>query len=96
MAKEVLVAYATRHGRTAEIADKNGEVPRDAGLHAAVLRAGRSGDLSLYNAVAVGSAVYVGRWRKEAATFLRDNETLLAQMRWQNRRHTDIRAPLER
>jgi menaquinone-dependent protoporphyrinogen oxidase len=75
---QVLVAYATKYGATAEIAEKIGEVLRDAGLSADVLPADRVSDLSRYNAVVLCSGVYVGQWRKEAARFLEDNEKELA------------------
>jgi len=74
----VLVAYATKYGATAEIADKIGQVLRQAGLRADVLPADRAGDLAPYKAIVLGSAVYVGQWRKEAARFLRANEKKLA------------------
>ncbi len=75
----VLVAYATKYGATAEIADKIGQVLRQAGLQTDVLPADRVGDLSPYKAVVLGSAVYIGQWQKKAATFLRANERALAQ-----------------
>jgi menaquinone-dependent protoporphyrinogen oxidase len=78
MDAQVLVAYATKYGATAEIAEKIGHVIRQAGLAADVLPANRVSDLAHYKAVVLGSAVYVGRWRKEAATFLKANEQLLA------------------
>jgi menaquinone-dependent protoporphyrinogen oxidase len=37
------------------------------------------GDLSLYRAVVLGSAVYIGRWRKGAVRFLTANEPALAE-----------------
>jgi menaquinone-dependent protoporphyrinogen oxidase len=76
---QVLVAYTTKHGATAEIAEKIGQVLRQAGLRADVLPADRVGDLAPYKAVILGSAVYIGRWRKEAVKFLKANEKMLAQ-----------------
>ncbi|MBN1888530.1 MAG: flavodoxin domain-containing protein [Thermoflexales bacterium] len=76
---QVLVAYATKYGATAEIAGKIGQALRQAGLHADVLPAGRVKDLTPYGAVVLGSAVYIGLWRKEAATFLKANEKALAE-----------------
>jgi menaquinone-dependent protoporphyrinogen oxidase len=73
----VLVAYATKHGATAEIAEKIGQTLREAGLPADVLPAKRVGDLTPYKAVVLGSAVYVGHWRKEAIEFLKANEKAL-------------------
>jgi menaquinone-dependent protoporphyrinogen oxidase len=78
MEKQVLVAYATKHGATEEIAEKIGEVLRQEGLPADVLSVDKVGDLGAYQAVVLGSAVYVGQWRKEAAKFLETNETALA------------------
>jgi menaquinone-dependent protoporphyrinogen oxidase len=75
----VLVAYATKYGATAEIADKIGQVLRQAGFQADVLPADRAGDLTPYKAVVLGSAVYIGQWQKHAATFLKANEEALAQ-----------------
>jgi menaquinone-dependent protoporphyrinogen oxidase len=78
MDKQVLVAYATKYGATAEIAEKIGEVLQQAGLAADVLPVGRVGNLSAYKAVVLGSAVYIGQWRKEAVKFFKANETVLA------------------
>jgi menaquinone-dependent protoporphyrinogen oxidase len=76
---QVLVAYATKHGATAEIAERIGETLRQAGLRADVLPVNRVGDLAPYVAVVLGSAVYIGQWRKEAARFLRANEKALSE-----------------
>ena len=76
---QVLVAYATKYGATAEIAERIGQVLREAGLRADVLPADRVSDLTPYQAVVLGSAVYAGRWRKEAAAFLEANEKGLAE-----------------
>jgi menaquinone-dependent protoporphyrinogen oxidase len=78
MNAQVLVAYATKYGATAEIAEKIGQVLRQAGLRTDVLPADRISDLTPYKAVVLGSAVYIGRWRKEAVKFLKANETVLA------------------
>ncbi len=79
MDAQVLVAYATKYGATAEIAEKIGQVLRQAGLGADVLPADRVGDLAPYRAVVLGSGVYMGQWRKEAARFLEANEKALAE-----------------
>lgn len=79
MNMQVLVTYATKYGATAEIAAKIGQTLQQAGFQADVLPAGEVGDVAAYQAVIVGSAVYVGKWRKEAVEFLEDNEDALAQ-----------------
>jgi len=78
MTNSILIAYATKYGATAEIAEKIGQVLRQAGLSAEVQPADRVADLTAYKAVVLGSAVYAGQWRKEAATFLEANEKQLA------------------
>jgi len=77
MSDKVLVAYATKYGATAEIAQKVGEVFEQKGISADVLPVGQVKDLSPYRAVVLGSAVYIGRWRKEASRFLKTNEKQL-------------------
>ena len=79
MDAQILVAYATKYRATAEIAEKIGEVLREAGLQTDVLPADKVGDLTPYQAVVLGSAVYIGQWRKEAAKFLEANEDALAE-----------------
>jgi menaquinone-dependent protoporphyrinogen oxidase len=43
-----------------------------------VLPAERAGSVQAYKAVVLGSAVYIGQWRKQAAAFLKANEQALA------------------
>ena len=80
MDHRVLVAYATKHGATEEIAEKIGEVIRSAGPVVDVLPADRVSDLTPYEAVVLGSAVYVGQWRKQAVRFLKANEEKLSEL----------------
>lgn len=79
MEDKVLVVHASKYGTTAEIAEKVGEELRQAGLTVDVLPAGKAGDPAAYAAVVLGSAVYVGQWRKEAVRFLKDNQEKLAE-----------------
>ncbi len=83
MTKPYLVTYATKYGATAEIAEKIGQELRLAGLRTDVLPVEDVNDLAPYEAVVLGSAVYIGRWRKEAARFLKANEKILTkQLVW--------------
>jgi len=77
MTHSVLIAYATKYGATAEIAEKIGEALRQASLKADVLPADKVGDISAYTAVVLGSAVYAGQWRGEAVKLLEANEQQL-------------------
>lgn len=79
MDNKVLVVYATKYGATGEIAEKIGEVLRQAGQQAEVIPVERVKDLSPYSAVVLGSAVYIGKWRKEAEKFLQGNEKALSE-----------------
>ncbi len=79
MDSQVLVAYATKYGATAEIAERIGQVLRQAGLGVDVLPAERVSNVRAYKAVVLGSAVYIGQWRKQAAAFLKANEKALAE-----------------
>lgn len=79
MGHRVLVTFATKYGATAEIARAIGEVLREHSLSTDIMPVKQVKDLAPYTAVVLGSAVYMGRWRKEAARFLEDNEAMLAQ-----------------
>lgn len=79
MTEKVLVAYATKHGSTTEIADKIAETLGSAGVHAVALPIEHIGDLNSYSAVVLGSAVYAGKWCKEAIRFLKTHERELAE-----------------
>ena len=79
MEATVLVAYASKHGATAEIAEKIGEAINGAGVRADVLPVDEVKDGAPYAAVVLGSAVYIGQWQKKAVKFLKNNEKALAQ-----------------
>ena len=76
--EKILVTYATKYGATEEIAEKIGEVLRQAELPTDVVLVDRVHDLTPYKAVILGSAVYIGKWRKEAVEFLKKNIQALA------------------
>jgi menaquinone-dependent protoporphyrinogen oxidase len=77
---KVLVAYASKRGSTAEIAEAIAETLNEAGLDVDCLEGGEVSDLSPYDAVVLGSAVYVKRWRGEAKRFLRKHRKELAKL----------------
>ena len=78
MVGSVLVAYASKHGGTRQIAERIGRTLRQAGIRADVAPVDSISGLDDYGAVVLGSAVYYGRWRKPAANYLRDHEKDLA------------------
>lgn len=78
MNRNILVTYASKYGATKEIAEKIGNVLRQAGLRADVFPVDGTLDATLYEAIILGSAVYIGKWQKQAVEFLRVNEKILA------------------
>jgi menaquinone-dependent protoporphyrinogen oxidase len=79
MENSVLVAYASKHGMTAEIAGKIGDTLRQCGLQADVMPVKNVRGLATYKAVVLGSAVYIAMWRKEIVKFLQENEGMLSE-----------------
>jgi len=74
----VLVAYATKHGSTQQIAETIGAALRLRGLEADVANVGEVEDVARYDAVVLGSAVYVGHWLSNARAFAREHADELA------------------
>ncbi len=75
----VLVAYASRHGATEEIARFISDRLRERGTQAEAHPIGEMTDLSRFDAVVLGSAVYAGSWMKEATAFVRTHHEALSQ-----------------
>src|SRR5438128_10904375 len=66
----VLVAVATRHGSTRGIADAIARELQALGVDADVRRVDEVPDLENYDAVVLGSAVYMGSWESAANRFV--------------------------
>jgi menaquinone-dependent protoporphyrinogen oxidase len=77
----VLVTYASKHGATADIARAIGAVLTRHGLETAVLPVAEAQTLPIYDAVVLGSAVYMGRWLDEAKDFAYSNQDTLTALR---------------
>jgi len=74
----VLVAYATKHGATQGIAERLADELRRSDIDVTLRPVDQAGDLASYDAFVLGSAAYIGHWRKEASKFVRANQALLA------------------
>ena len=83
----VLIVHASRHGGTAGIADRIGDVLRSEGNEVVVADAARRPDPAGFDAYVVGSGVYMGSWLKEGTEFhigtgdARDQAGLAVQQR---------------
>ena len=71
MSARVLVAYATKHGSTREVAQAIAETLADAGLVAEVRPAAEVEEVEPYAAVVLGGSLYMTRWHADAVRFLR-------------------------
>ena len=76
---KILVTYASRNGSTRDIAGQIGAVLRQADLAVDVIPVDATRDLEPYRAVILGSAIYIGNWRKEAVAFLQAHAGELAE-----------------
>src|SRR4051812_20585179 len=81
--RQVLVAYASKHGSTREIAEAIAAELRDCGLEVDCVSADEVKHVDGYDAVVLGSAVYMKRWQRSARKLLRsEHETLTHQLLW--------------
>jgi len=78
--QRVLIVHASRHGGTAGIAERIGEVLRSTGVDAVVARAADMPDPEGFDGCAVGAGVYMGSWVKEGTEFLDRYAPALARM----------------
>lgn len=74
----ILIAFATRHGATHEIAETLKETFVNRGLSAETKPVQDVRSLDGYDAVIIGSAVYMGRWMKAARSFVDEHRGDLA------------------
>jgi menaquinone-dependent protoporphyrinogen oxidase len=75
----VLVAYASRHGATGEIAEHIAAGLRASGQPADARPIHEAGDLEDYEGFVIGSATYSTHWLTDATAFVRCNQELLAE-----------------
>lgn len=80
MPKNVLLVYATKYGSTKEIAEAIGKTLEESGLAVDVKPVGDATSIAGYDAVVLGSALYIGKFMKDAKRFLETNQEELAKM----------------
>ncbi len=76
----VLVAYASKHGSTQEIAQRIAEHLRQLGIQAEARPLEEVSDPGSYEALVIGSAIYYGSWMKEATEWVHRNQAVLAKL----------------
>jgi menaquinone-dependent protoporphyrinogen oxidase len=82
-AMRILVTAASKHGATMEMASAIGRALTDAGLEVEVKPMHDLFGVAGWNAVVLGSAVYMGRWLPEATEFVeRHSVELQARPVW--------------
>jgi menaquinone-dependent protoporphyrinogen oxidase len=79
MQDKILIAYASRTGTTAGVADRIGKTLTDLGVNVDVRRMQDIYDVSSYKSVIAGSAIQAGKWLPEAMEFIEKNQQSLAQ-----------------
>ena len=75
----VLIVHASRHGGTAGIAERIGDVLRTDDFDAVVVPAAELRDPAPFDACVVGGGVYMGSWVKEGPEYLERFASTLAQ-----------------
>jgi menaquinone-dependent protoporphyrinogen oxidase len=77
---KILIAYASRHGSTREIAQVLAQELRVCGHSVAVRTVGEVERLDGYEAAVIGSAVYLSNWLPEARRFVTEHDQQLARI----------------
>lgn len=70
---KMLVTTASEHGATAEIGEWIAEVFRERGFEVICADIDDAPDPRWFDAIVIGSAVYAGRWMKNARTFVEES-----------------------
>ncbi|WP_216636397.1 flavodoxin domain-containing protein [Mycobacterium sp. IS-1496] len=76
----VLVAFGSKRGGTAGLADMIGDALVAAGREALVVSASEVKDLAGVDAVIVGGALYANRWHRHARRFVRRHREALSEL----------------
>ena len=76
--KRVLVAYDSKHGSTADVAEKIGDVLCENGFRVDIRPALNVEDISTYDAIVIGSPMYYATFLPGALEFLERHRNILA------------------
>jgi menaquinone-dependent protoporphyrinogen oxidase len=78
METKVLVAYASTHGSTQEVAEAVAATLRESGLAVDLQWIRKVRTLDGYNAIVLGAPLYMFRWHRDALRFLSQHREILA------------------
>ena len=81
MENRILIAYASKYGSTAEIAEYIGQVLRSMGIEVDVLSVNAANDISQYENIIIGSATRMDKLLSEAVKFAKKNESKLQRIK---------------
>ena len=79
MSDRILVAYASRAGSTAGVAEAIGRTLAESGAQVDVRAVRDVGDIAAYRAVVAGSAIQAAHWLPEAMQFVQAHREALAR-----------------
>jgi menaquinone-dependent protoporphyrinogen oxidase len=80
MSMNILITVASRHGSTREIAEMLAQELRAADHCVDVQNIEEGPSIAMYDAVIIGSAIYMGKWLPSAAQFVQDNRVRLGEV----------------
>ena len=80
MKKIVLITYASKYGSSGGVADAIGKELCSKGMAADVVLIKNARNVSSYQGVVIGSAIYMGKWMSEAVYFVKKNKDSLRQV----------------
>jgi menaquinone-dependent protoporphyrinogen oxidase len=80
MPAHILIAYASKHGATAEVAEAIGDTLIAPGVEVDVRPVSGVDDLSPYTAAVVGSPIYSSDWLPEATDFVKRHSRVLGAL----------------
>jgi len=80
MEKKILVTYASKYGSTGGVADVIGKELCSKDVAADVALVKNAGNVSSYQGVVIGSAIYMGKLMSEAIDFVEENKDFLRQV----------------
>lgn len=80
MTKSILVAYATQHGSTRDVAQVIATTLREHGLPVELQPVHQVQHLDRYDAVILGAPFYMGKWLRDAHRFLKHHRATLSRL----------------